>query len=77
MCKQAVQKKESPTWRGHSTVSSWMVETRLCEKRRARQTERGNSRGAVHSIKRARVRLSARDCTGTGGCLEDVVREVA
>ena len=40
-----------------------MAETRLRENRRTRQTEKGNSRGAAHSIKRARVRLSARDCT--------------
>ena len=37
------------------TVSGWVVKTRLREKRRARQTERGNSRGAVYSIKQRAV----------------------
>ena len=36
-----------------------MVKTRLREKRRARQTEWGKTRGVVHSIKRLRVRFSA------------------
>ena len=35
------------------TVSVWMVETSLREKRRARQMERGNSHGASHEIKHA------------------------
>ena len=42
-----------------TTVSGWMVETRLREKRRARWTERGKTRGTVHSRKRPSVRFSA------------------